>query len=242
MIELERNQNKNYVSIRMKEEQLFEHEKSMLTYNEVPHFLPLSMRYVDELVHVEYDTGGLQQISSAFKRQSIDREWMVWLINGLLEIQDNLLEYMLSPDGMVLDPEYMFTDMEKEKLFICYVPGERGRVEKNIQPLLQYILENVDYNDQTSVRLAYALYHINDETGDIITTMKKCIGEGESRALAVRTFSPEGDGMSAEDVANSLTTKKGRGFFYRLFNRDSKKELLLSHASVYDEEEEEQFQ
>ncbi len=240
-IEIDRNQNRNYVSISMREEQIFSHEKSMLTYNEVPYFLPVSMRYVDEFVRVEYDTTGMQQISSAFLRQKVNREWMSWLVNGLLEIQSGLIEYMLSPDGMVLDPDFMFTDMERSKLFICYVPGERERVEKNIQPLLQYILENVDYNDQVSVKLAYALYHINDETGDIITTMKKCISDGEPRALAVRPAHPEDDGISVENGESGLTAKPRRGFLHRLFNRDNKKELLLNHASYFDEENSEEI-
>ena len=241
MIELERNQNKNYVSISLKEEQLFEHERSMLTYNKVPYFLPVSMRYVDEFVRVEYDTTGMQQISSAFSRQKINRDWMSWLINGLLEIQSGLIDYMLSPDGMVLDPDYMFTDMEREKLFICYVPAERERVEKNIQPLLQYILENVDYNDQISVKLAYALYHINDETGDIITTMKKYISDGETRALAVRPADMEDGGACVDEGSNGPAQKPKRSFFSRLFNRDSKKELLLNHASYFDEESSEEI-
>ncbi len=236
MIKLDRNQNKKYVSISMKEEQLFAHEKSMLSYNKVPDLLPVSMRYVDELVHVEYDTGGMQQISSAFMRQSIDRDQMVWLIDALSAIQEHLLEYMLSPDGMILDPEYMFTDPMKERLFICYQPGERDRVEKNIQPLLQYILENVDYNDQTSVRLAYALYHINDETGDIISAMKKCVSDGAPNELAVRSIDVD-DALSGNEDNSTAMVKQKRSFFHRLFNRDSKRELLLAHANVYDEEE-----
>lgn len=49
-IELIRNQNHNYACIRLTEEQLHAHERSMLLYNHVPCLLPLNMRYVDELL------------------------------------------------------------------------------------------------------------------------------------------------------------------------------------------------
>ena len=235
-IEIDRNQNKNYVSISMKEEQIYEHEKNMLSYNEVPSILPVSMRYVDELVRVEYDIAGMQQISVAFLNKKLDRERIVSLINALSEIQENLIEYMLSPDGMLLDPNYIFTDMSCNNLFIRYLPGERERVEKNIQPLLQYILENVDYNDQASVKLAYALYHINDETGDIISTMKKCILESEPHALAIRPIHVDDGDVSENRDDHLALTKQKKGFFYKLFNRDSKREVLLNHAP-FDEDE-----
>lgn len=210
----------------MKEEQLYPHERSMILYNEVPCLLPVNIRYVDELVRVEYDISGMQPLSTAFSRQGLTKDWMTWLIEELVKAQNSLIEYMLSPDGMLLSPEYIFTDSQKSKLLVCYQPGEREHVEKNVQPLLQYILENVDYTDQTSVKLAYALYHVHDETGDIITTMKKCLNTENHELSSKGAY----DLSSDKEIDRVAEERPKKGIFYKLFNRDSKRELLLTHA------------
>lgn len=232
-IEIVRNQNHNYACIKLTEGEAHVHECNMLSYNQLTCLLPLNMRYVDNLLQVEYDLCGMQSLSAFLMRQRLTQEQLQWLVNTLLETQEELLEYLLSPDGLVLEPDYVFVEPSNRKLRFCYQPGGRNHVEQNIQPFLQYILDHVDYTDQQAVTLAYALYHLENGTGNILGTM----------AAYVNKTAMQISGKDVEDETEEALTRTAAleepyparisnrsGLLYRLFHRESKRELLLEHA------------
>lgn len=241
-IELIRNQNHNYACIRLTEEQLHAHERSMLLYNHVPCLLPLNMRYVDELLQVEYDTSGMQPLQVFFLYRRLTEKQIVWLIRELRKAQDELLEYMLSPDGLVLEPDYVFVDPSKMRIYFCYQPGMRAHVEENIPALLQYVLDHVDYTDQKAVALAYALYHLEDKTGNILCALEAFIkktGLHEEKSSSQEKGSGE---MSVYKDERPDKQKPQEGFLYRLLHRKGKRALLLEHAAPMEEQQgEEEF-
>lgn len=237
-IELMRNQNRNYACIRLEEGQVHTHERSMLIYNRVPHLLPVNVRYVDEMLYAEYDVSGMQPLSGHFMHHRLTKEQIAWLIRSLYETQEVLLEYMLSPDGLILEPDYVFVDASDMSVRFCYQPGMRARIEENIQPLLQYMLDHVDYNDQEAVTLAYALYHLEDETGNIISTLE---GYVEKTIHHAQMPSAADTGPEEESVLKGICPdmqKTQQGFFYRLLHRKSKRTVLLEHAASLEDHEE----
>ncbi len=237
-IELIRNQNRNYVSIRLQEGQFYAHERSMLAYNQIPGFLPVNIRYVDELVHVEYSLLGMQSLSAYFVHRRFSEEQIIWLVRSLFDVQTQLLEYMLSPDGLILDPDYVFLDADEMRMRFCYRPGERGTVEKNVQSLLQYILDHVDFNDQRAVTLAYGLYHLEHGGGDVLNTLKGYIEKRTGSILGQGGFDKNsGEEQEEEDEiagGKDCSREEGcsissrQGLLRRFFRRKSKRELLLA--------------
>lgn len=237
-IELVRSQNRNYACIRMEENQIHAHERSMMNYNRVPCLLPVNIRYVDELLHVEYDFSGMQSLTELFMHQRLTQEQIIWLVKTLREAQDVLLEYMLSPDGLILEPDHVFVDASDMRISFCYQPGKRDHVEKNIQPLLRYILDHVDYTNQRAVELAYAIYHLEDDTGNILCTLDAFAGKTRSReqeAPAVDSALRKAAGYQDGGMDKRKTRQ---GFFDRLFRKKGSRELLLEHAAAIENQEE----
>lgn len=235
-IEFVRNQNRSSVCIRLTEERTCAYECSMLSYHQLPCLLPVNIRYVDEYLCVEYELSGMQPLSSFFQHHRFTEEQIEWLIGSLCEAQAVLLEYMLSPDGLLLEPAYVFIDPLSRHIRFCYQPGERASVEQNVRHVLQYILDHVDYTDQRAVTMAYALYHLEDETGNILGTLKAFIKRTGTydEEPSVADMDDEGSGLSGEEGMN--VRKPRKGFFYRLFHRETKRGLLIEHAAVFEEE------
>lgn len=237
-IELIRNQNRNYACIRLQEEHVHAHERSMLNYNRVSCLLPVNIRYVDELLHVEYDFSGMQSLAELFIHQRLTQEQIIWLVRTLREAQDVLLEYMLSPDGLILEPDYVFVDASDMRISFCYQPGERDHVEKNVHSLLRYILDHVDYTNQRAVELAYALYNLEEDTGNILCTLDAFAGKTrlrEQEAPAADNAPRKAAGYQDEGMDKR---KIRQGFFDRLFRKKGSRELLLEHAATIENQEE----
>lgn len=235
-IELVREQNGNYVRIRTEEGALHAHERGMLSYNRVPCILPVNMRYVDEMVYVEYALHGMKSLSEVFARRRMAREEIVRLVGALCSAQEALFEYMLSPDGLILEPAYVFMDAAENAVQFCYQPGARARAEENAQVLLRYILDHVDYHDQEAVALAYALYHQEDSGGNIFRTLKAYIEK-----TAVREKESPGEEALKEHPheEHAYTQEECRSLIGRLLHRRNKRALLMEHAAAFEKQERE---
>jgi hypothetical protein len=195
------------------------------------------MRYVDELVRVEFDLKGTQSLEQTFAHQRMRAEQVQWLIEALRQAEVVLQEYLLSPDGLVLNPAYLYMEGEQHHLRFCYQLGKRGYLEEQIQPLLQFILDHVDYQDQQAVTLAYALYHMENEGGNLLERMvqfaEKSMNPPESTGGEA--------GISTEEeeqcIRHAARADKRSGLFYRLFHRESKRQLLLEQSRELAEKE-----
>jgi hypothetical protein len=237
-IEVMRDQNHSYACMRMEETQVHIHECRMMLYNQVPCLLPVNIRYVDELVQVEYDLGGMQSLARIFEHQRFTAEQVCQLIRALWEAEELLMEYMLTSDGLVLSPEYIFAGTERQELRFCYQMGERKGVEDNVRVLLQYILDHVDYTDQKAVTLAYALYHLEDGGGDILKTMASYIKKAEMETK--KASASEQDLEEKRFLEHAFVERPGnrRSFWNRLFHREGKRKLLLEQSEELAKQEE----
>jgi hypothetical protein len=237
-IEIVRDQNHSYACICLGEEQVHVHECRMLLYNQVSCLLPVNMRYVDELVHVEYDLSGMQSLARTCEHRRFSAEQVCQLICKLREAEDILMEYMLTADGLILSPEYIFVGTERRELRFCYQMGERKGVEENVRALLQYILDHVDYTDQKAVTLAYALYHLEDGGGDILENMASYIKKAEMEMKRVPVS--EQDPEEKRFLENAFVQHSGnrQGFWNRLFHREGKRKLLLEQSEELAKQEE----
>lgn len=207
-IEHVKNQDKYFVCIKVEEDELIFHERSMLIYNQIPGLLPVSIRYVDEMLHVEYRLLGQQSLSGYFLHRRFDEEQIIRLIHSLYEAGQSLVEYMLSPDGLILDPDYIFYEEETEDLRFCYQPGKREGVEKNVQPLLRFILDHVNFHDQNAVTLAYGLYHQDNPGGDILGSLN-AYAKNRSEKATFKDKHIEPEEGEKEDINEGESKKRG---------------------------------
>lgn len=222
-----RNRNENKVCIGLEEKSTYAHECSMLVFNDIPALLPLSIRYVDEKLYVEYSPSGTVTLLEYFKDKRLDMSGLEELVDTLYKTQEQLRDYMLSGDGLILNPEYIFVETENNTLRFCYAPGIRESVEENIKPLLHFLLDHVDYTDQKAVALAYGLFQLKDCSGDIITAFK-VYAQKESRRTQIKYDVAAENDWKASRCAEEPPSQKG--FFYKLFHRKSKKDLILGES------------
>ena len=130
---------------------------------------------MDDKTLFYYEVTSRQSLQSVFEQRSIGAEALRKLFEQLMDLLEELGQYLLAPDGLVLQPELVFADANLENFSFCYLPGKQrhtGCFQKQIRELMEYLLPKLDHQEQDAVVLGYGLYR---EISAEIFSVEMCI-------------------------------------------------------------------
>ena len=96
----------------------------MVEQNRIPGLLPFHRSRTDGKLYLNYEITGKQTVASLYERRPIGYEEMVQLLMGISGHLDVLQRYLLSPEQLLFDPRYIFTDPDGKTIWFCYVPQQ----------------------------------------------------------------------------------------------------------------------
>ncbi|MCR4672781.1 MAG: DUF6382 domain-containing protein [Lachnospiraceae bacterium] len=106
----------------------------------------------------EYEVSGLIRIPEYLEENGAGAGAVRRIVDSFCRVSSELEEFLLSPDSLTLDPDYLFWDPEDERLKFIYIPGFRGDFLEGIRGFTAELLEYTDYEDMGSVLLVYEFY------------------------------------------------------------------------------------
>ena len=161
-IDYKRDLNHTYVILQEeKEPDTASYQIRMLLTNAIPGLLDCKIGKMDDKTLFYYEVTSRQSLQSVFEQRSIGAEVLRKLFEQLLDLLEELGQYLLVPDGLVLQPELVFADANLENFSFCYLPGKQrhtGCFQKQIRELMEYLLPKLDHQEQDAVVLGYGLY------------------------------------------------------------------------------------
>ena len=161
-IDYKRDLNHTYVILQEeKEPDTASYQIRMLLTNAIPGLLDCKIGKMDDKTLFYYEVTSRQSLQSVFEQRSIGAEVLRKLFEQLLDLIEELGQYLLVPDGLVLQPELVFADANLENFSFCYLPGKQGHTgcfQKQIRELMEYLLPKLDHQEQDAVVLGYGLY------------------------------------------------------------------------------------
>ena len=161
-IDYKRDLNHTYVILQEeKEPDTASYQIRMLLTNAIPGLLDCKIGKMDDKTLFYYEVTSRQSLQSVFEQRSIGAEVLRKLFEQLLDLLEELGQYLLAPDGLVLQPELVFADANLENFSFCYLPGKQGHTgcfQKQIRELMEYLLPKLDHQEQDAVVLGYGLY------------------------------------------------------------------------------------
>lgn len=161
-IDYKRDLNHTYVILQEeKEPDTASYQIRMLLTNTIPGLLDCKIGKMDDKTLFYYEVTSRQSLQSVFEQRSIGAEALRKLFEQLLDLLEELGQYLLAPDGLVLQPELVFADANLENFSFCYLPGKQGHTgcfQKQIRELMEYLLPKLDHQEQDAVVLGYGLY------------------------------------------------------------------------------------
>ena len=207
------------------------YQMRMLVGNTIPSILKCRVQGVDGRFRVCFDITSRQSVSSLFEEKKLGYQDLCMILGGFIQIMDELSEYLLNPERLVVKPEFMYVDLEKRQLYFCYLPGYAEDIRQKFQELTEYILPKLDHEDQKAVMLGYAVYRRALEDSFHLEHIKRELyQEREEKEIGwenlIEKKTDEKQILSDDIYEENRRTKKENGKEDEVLKRDENLEKL----------------
>lgn len=161
---------KRYLSIPVvgKVDRRVDFELKMLAGNQPSGLLAVHRSELDGRTILDYDISGLRPLTEC--RENLAAH-LYSIVLSLEKAADTLKEYMLRPEGLVLDPEKVFFREESGQTLLLYDPAAESTLQRNLSVLMEYFLKVLVPTDEKEVLLLYGLYNCTREENVTLTAL-----------------------------------------------------------------------
>lgn len=129
----------------------------MMAENHIGRLLPCSQRCLDGETFFYYDISSRQPLERLYDSRKLKVENLRQILYAIAAMQKDLGEYLLDEQGLMLESEMIFADVESEELYFCFCP-DRQDLGGCYGKLADFFLEHVDHSDEHAVNIAYQFY------------------------------------------------------------------------------------
>ncbi len=152
--------NHNYIKVKSKMElnRKLRYQYQILTTRKLEGLLPVNMHVANGECGLYYEISSKQSLPKWFLKEKIGREWMEKFILSLQSVLWSMEQYLLDNRNLILNPEYIFQDMETEKIFFLYKPYFVEEEKNDIGVFLSFLIENVDAEQEDTVTVLYNIF------------------------------------------------------------------------------------
>lgn len=163
----------------------------ILTGNTMSSVLKCRMQGLDGKWLFYYDITSKQSLSSFYDQRKLKGEDIEMILQGFVCVLEELAEFLLNTEQLVLSPDYMFLDVEKKKISFCCLPDYHHPVQEQFRELTEYFLPRLDHEDPKAVNLGYGIYRKAMEPGMQLEHIKKMLYSTEGNPESVTDNSTE---------------------------------------------------
>ncbi|MDD2978893.1 MAG: DUF6382 domain-containing protein [Hespellia sp.] len=175
-----------------------DYQMPMLKKNHIPGILEIEGHGIDEKSQYSYNVSGKTSMKSFFEKRKLDREDMEQFILQLVKLTKLLQNFLLDPNKLLLDAEYIFT--EKNQWYFCYLPVAEKSLCQSFHELTEYFVSQVNYEKKEGIHLAYELHKATmQENYDIEKIMEEYEVMEQEQALAIDQLEERGNIFSLDE-------------------------------------------
>lgn len=159
-----RGNQQNYMKIPLKESVLCGHEYQMCVHNAIKSILPFQKRNQNGQAFIYYEISGTQSLDIHLQSQKLRRPFAILLAKSLIRLCQDLKEYLLTMECVVLEPKYMMYRAKTEEIQFVYTFQEREGTENSLERLLECCIDYLDYDDKKLTECVFQIYeHLQDQ-------------------------------------------------------------------------------
>lgn len=130
----------------------------MIEENAVPYLLqPVSME-MDGILYLRYETNTQYVIDRMLQQSKMNGALLMNWITQILKCLERMEKYLLSPDNLILLPEYMFYSQAEGNIHMVYVPGYEKKILRQLRVLLEYFMQHFDAEDRDGIQSLYGFH------------------------------------------------------------------------------------
>lgn len=174
--EYKRDVSHNYLILREEEKvNTASYQVRMLTGNVIPSILKCRLQGLDGNPLFYYDITSRQSLASFYEQRKFHRKDLHMLFCGFIRVMEEMAEFLMNTDQLLLCPEYIFLDIEKREVKFCCLPDYHHPIQEQFRELTEYLLPRLDHEDSQAVSMGYGVYRKAMETGFQLEHIKEAI-------------------------------------------------------------------
>ena len=129
----------------------------MILKNKIPGLLCSSERFINGKVCLYYDISSRQSLDQLYEAGKMSFAEILGIVDGLAHVLENMSGFLLEEQNLLLDPRYMYLDLDTQQLCLLYYPfAEKENPTGSIyMPVAEFFLEHVDHKEEKAVSAAY---------------------------------------------------------------------------------------
>ena len=146
---------------------LASYQVRMLMANELKGFLGCKVHQMDGRLLFYYDITSKQSLETLFEHQKISAQSLEIILKSLVEGLNTIKNFLLSMDGFLLDPRFIYMSPDRDQVWFCYLPGNAVALNRQMREFSEFLLPRLDNRDRRGVVMGYAFYQLS--VGDSFT-------------------------------------------------------------------------
>ena len=174
---------KSYLVIRSEEKLELPYQINMIRYNKIPGLLPVQFFIEDGEYQYFYDISDKESLAERMKQKKYSMKEIRTIMSDLYCCVQQLEEYLLDTNCLILEPEYMFSRKNMLDIQFCFYQDKKESFEKSLESLFEYFMNRLDYQDEKTVVLVYGLYQKSKEEHISLSELMKQFCETQPPSL-----------------------------------------------------------
>lgn len=152
-------------------------EANMLLHYQGKGLLPIELQCMQGSVNISYEISGMYSLQQMTERRELQEKDLKPLFRAVLTCYEEISEYLLPPEGILLHPEWLFYQSEKEEFHFCYYPEPTGEFREQLLLLAEFCMKHTDHRDSGAVLFIYRLYCMLQRGNIEADAIWKCFSE-----------------------------------------------------------------
>ena len=128
----------------------------MLKRNQIPGVLSTRERMEDGKSYLYFDISRKRSLAEEYEDKEMQLEDMISLFQKMTMILEEIKNYLIHENMVIMDPKYIFKDLESDDLYVLIIPWETDR--NTLHKLAEFFLEKINHKDENGVNAAYLFY------------------------------------------------------------------------------------
>ena len=187
-------------------ELLKEYAWRMMEENRIGRLLDCRQRFLDGETFLYYDISSRQPLERLYESTKMGVKDLAGILRSIAAMQEDLGEYLLDEQGLLLEAEMLFADVESEEIFFCYAPQRRTAGQRYAK-LADFFLEHVDHSEEHAVNVAYQFYKLSKGEYFVLSSFLPYLEKEEAKA---RESAGEREEVPEDPFASGFAPEKER--------------------------------
>lgn len=209
-----------------KKEMIESYAGQMVLRNSLEGLVPCEVQLLDGKREIWYDISFLQTVEQVFAVKDMHFPDLKNVILQILSVIEETEKYLIDSRQLSFEPEYLYWDMEKERVKFLYNYTEEA-AESGIDALAAFLLERTCHEEEKAVDLAYYFYEQTQKENFYLEKIEAYVEETEGKKdteIEKRKEEPVGD--FEEPVMDTVPEKEWR---------EKEKKGTKSQVSLWDD-------